>query len=278
MRPAARTRRGELLERLAVYFGGRIHVELQRHRLRDEEHRNRALLDLARRLRLPLVATNGVRYARPEDKELHDVLTCIRDHTTLDDAGRLLAIHRERHLKSAAEMARLFADLPEAIDGRARAGRTRSTSPSPTSATSSPTTRCRPARRTSSFLRQITWNGAKARFRPLTAKAQAQIEKELDMIEKLDLAGYFLIVWDIVQFCQREKILVQGRGSAANSAVCYALAITAVDPVKMELLFERFLSEERGEWPDIDLDLPSGDQREKVIQHVYKSTASTARR
>src|SRR6185436_9103765 len=100
--------------------------------------------------------------------------------------------------------------------------------------------------------------------------AQAQITKELAMIEKLDLAGYFLIVWDIVQFCQRERILVQGRGSAANSAVCYALSITAVDPVKMELLFERFLSEERGEWPDIDLDLPSGDQREKVIQHVYE--------
>ena len=90
------------------------------------------------------------------------------------------------------------------------------------------------------------------------------------MIEKLDLAGYFLIVWDIVQYCRREKILVQGRGSAANSAVCYALSITAVDPVRMDLLFERFLSEERGEWPDIDLDLPSGDQREKVIQHVYE--------
>src|SRR5688500_10423118 len=91
------------------------------------------------------------------------------------------------------------------------------------------------------------------------------------MMEMHYRAGYFLIVWDIVQFCNREKILVQGRGSAANSAVCYALGITAVDPVKMDLLFERFLSEERGEWPDIDLDLPSGDQREKVIQHVYKT-------
>src|SRR5678816_3529737 len=90
------------------------------------------------------------------------------------------------------------------------------------------------------------------------------------MIEKLDLAGYFLIVWDIVEFCRKERVLVQGRGSAANSAVCYALSITAVDPVRMDLLFERFLSEERGEWPDIDLDLPSGDQREKVIQHVYE--------
>src|SRR5499426_3972398 len=90
------------------------------------------------------------------------------------------------------------------------------------------------------------------------------------MIEKLDLAGYFLIVWDVVRFCLENRILVQGRGSAANSAVCYALSLTAVDPVKMELLFERFLSEERGEWPDIDLDLPSGDQRERVIQHVYQ--------
>src|ERR671938_1483738 len=90
------------------------------------------------------------------------------------------------------------------------------------------------------------------------------------MIDKLDLAGYFLIVWDIVRFCLKNNILVQGRGSAANSAVCYALGITAVDPVNMELLFERFLSEERGEWPDIDLDLPSGDQRERAIQYVYE--------
>jgi error-prone DNA polymerase len=90
------------------------------------------------------------------------------------------------------------------------------------------------------------------------------------MIEKLDLAGYFLIVWDIVNFCRQHDILVQGRGSAANSAVCYSLGITAVDPVGMDLLFERFLSEERGEWPDIDLDLPSGDRREQVIQHVYE--------
>ncbi|HYN22825.1 MAG TPA: error-prone DNA polymerase [Thermoanaerobaculia bacterium] len=259
-----------LLERLAVLFGGRVHVELQRHRLREEEHRNRALIDLARRLRLPLVATNGARYARPEDKPLHDVLTAIRHHTTLDAAGRLLACHRERHLKSPEEMARLFADLPEAIEETARlASRLDFTLadlgyrfpdyPLPSGET--------PA----SYLRHITWNGAKARFRPLTAKAQVQIQKELDLIEKLDLAGYFLIVWDIVNFCLRENILVQGRGSAANSAVCYALSITAIDPVKMELLFERFLSEERGEWPDIDLDLPSGDQREKVIQHVYKT-------
>ena len=97
-----------------------------------------------------------------------------------------------------------------------------------------------------------------------------QIERELALIEKLKLAGYFLIVWDLIRFCREQNILVQGRGSAANSAVCYSLGITAVDPISMELLFERFLSEERGEWPDIDLDLPSGDEREKVIQYVYR--------
>ena len=258
----------EELGRLAALFPGRVHVELERHRLREEEHANRALIDLARRLRLPLLASNGVRYARAKDKELHDVLTCIRHHTTLDAAGAFLAAQRERHVKGAAEMAELFVDLPEALDQAfelsqaldftlADLGYRFPEYPLP------------PGETPASYLRQVTWNGARSRFRPLTARAQAQLAKELAMIEKLDLAGYFLIVWDIVRFCLENKILVQGRGSAANSAVCYALSITAVDPVKMELLFERFLSEERGEWPDIDLDLPSGDQRERVIQHVY---------
>jgi error-prone DNA polymerase len=265
----------KLLGRMAAIFPGRLHVEVQRHRIREEEHRNRALIELAQASRgsglprLPILASNGVRYARADDKALQDVLTAIRCHTTLDAAGRLLECHRERHLKGAAEMGLLFADLPEAIAATAElAGRLDFTLadlgyrfpayPLPLGET--------PA----SYLRHVTWNGARARFRPLTAKAQAQIQKELDLIEKLDLAGYFLIVWDIVRFCLEQGILAQGRGSAANSAVCYALSITAVDPVKMDLLFERFLSEERGEWPDIDLDLPSGDQRERVIQHVYQ--------
>jgi error-prone DNA polymerase len=260
----------ETLHKLAGIFPGRTHIELQRHFIREEEHRNQMLLTLARRMRLPIVATNGVRYARAEEKDLHDVLTCVREGQHVDKAGRLLGVNRERHIKGAAEMCALFADLPQAIDGAWELAHTLDFTladlgyrfpdyPLPTGETNN------------SFLRKITWNFAKTRFRPLTARAQAQIEKELNMIEKLELAGYFLIVWDIVQFCAREKILVQGRGSAANSAVCYALGITAVDPVKMDLLFERFLSEERGEWPDIDLDLPSGDQREKVIQHVYKT-------
>jgi error-prone DNA polymerase len=257
------------LERLHGLVPGRLHVELQRHQRRVEEHRNRALVDLARSLRLPLVATNGVRYARPEDRCLHDILTCIRHHTHLDAAGRLLEPHRQRHLKSAAEMARLFADLPEAVVHSARLA-AELTFTLKDLGYRFPDYPLPPRETPDSYLRHLTWNGARARFRPLTARAQAQIEKELAMIEKLQLAGYFLIVWDIVRYCQQEGILAQGRGSAANSAVCYALSITAVDPVKMELLFERFLSEERGEWPDIDLDLPSGEPREKVLQYVYQ--------
>ncbi len=257
------------LHKISGIFKGRTHVELQRHYRRDEEHHNVRLIDLARKLRLPLVATNGVRYARAADKELHDVLTCIREGRNVDTAGRLLGINRERHIKTAAEMTKLFADLPEAIDHAWTLANTLEFTLADLGY-QFPDYPLPPGETNDSFLRKMTWNYAKVRFRPLTAKAQAQLEKELNMIEKLALAGYFLIVWDIVQFCNREKILVQGRGSAANSAVCYALGITAVDPVKMELLFERFLSEERGEWPDIDLDLPSGDQREKVIQHVYK--------
>jgi error-prone DNA polymerase len=260
----------KLLRRLAEIFPGRLHIELQRHLDRAEEHCNRAALDLARRLRLPALASNGVRYAKAGDKDLYDTLCCIREGTSLDRAGSLLAAGRERHFKSAAEMSELFRDLPHALSASADLASLLDFTladlgyrfpgyPLPAGETAS------------SYLRRIAWSGARARFRPVTARAQRQLEKELAMIEKLDLAGYFLIVWDIVQFCRQEKILVQGRGSAANSAVCYALSITAVDPVKMDLLFERFLSEERGEWPDIDLDLPSGDEREKVIQHVYRT-------
>jgi error-prone DNA polymerase len=272
------------MERMAGIFPGRLHVEVQRHRLREEEHRNRALVELAgllrpsQSLRLsrprgpsrpPIIATNGVRYARQEDKALQDVLTAIRCHTSLDAAGRLLECHRERHLKGAAEMELLFADMPEAVAATAElAGQLDFTLAD--LGYRFPDYPLPPGETPSSYLRQMTWNGARARFRPLSGKAQAQIQKELDLIEKLDLAGYFLIVWDIVRFCLENGILAQGRGSAANSAVCYALSITAVDPVKMDLLFERFLSEERGEWPDIDLDLPSGGQRERVIQHVYQ--------
>ncbi len=261
---------GGLVDRLVGVFGARdVAIELQRHLLRDEEADNHALLDLASAFHLPVVATNGVRFAQPADRPLYDVLTCIRHKTTLARAGRRLTWNAERYLKPPDAMGRLFADLPQAVAGtQALAERLEYTMadlgyrfpdyPVPHGETMA------------SFLRKMAQAGARERYRPYHERARRQVERELDLIEKLDLAGYFLIVWDIVNYCRQAGILVQGRGSAANSAVCYSLGITAVDPVGMDLLFERFLSEERGEWPDIDLDLPSGDRRERVIQHIYR--------
>ena len=264
---------GGLVDRLIGIFGrANVYVELQRHFQRDEAADNDTLITLASAFRVPILATNGVCFASPDERPLYDVLTCIRHKTTLAKAGRLLAANTERYLKSPKEMEALFADLPHAITATHElAGRLEYTManlgyrfpdyPVPEGETKS------------SFLRKITDVGARERYRPLHDpkhdRARTQIGRELDLIEKLDLAGYFLIVWDIVNYCRQQGILVQGRGSAANSAVCYSLGITAVDPIAMDLLFERFLSEERGEWPDIDLDLPSGDRREQVIQHVY---------
>jgi error-prone DNA polymerase len=261
---------GGLVDRLVGIFGAaNVCVELQRHLLRDEEADNHLLRDLAAAFRLPVIATNGVRFAEVDDRPLYDVLTCIRHKTTLEHAGRRLSRNAERYLKPADVMARLFNDLPEAISGtRALAERLEYTMSD--LGYRFPEYPVPPGETMASFLRNITQAGARERYRPYHDKARAQISRELHLIEKLDLAGYFLIVWDIVNFCRQEDILVQGRGSAANSAVCYSLGITAVDPVGMELLFERFLSEERGEWPDIDLDLPSGDRRERVIQHIYQ--------
>jgi error-prone DNA polymerase len=261
---------GGLLDQLLYLFGrGRVYVELQRHLRRDQEDDNDTLTCLAEAFRVPLVATGGVRFATPEERPLCDVLTTIREHTTLEAAGRRLAGNAERYLKPPAQMVRLFADRPDAVrETLALAERLQFTMdnlgysfpkyPVPSGETEI------------SFLRHITDAGARDRYRPYHDKARTQIARELDLIEKLELAGYFLIVWDIVNYCRQQDILVQGRGSAANSAVCYSLGITAVDPVGMDLLFERFLSEERGEWPDIDIDLPSGDRRERVIQHVYQ--------
>ena len=272
-RPALEAERhgvGGLVTQLISTFGrGQVWVELQRHFRRDEQDVLQSLMDLAGAFRLPVMASNGVRFASPESRPLYDVLTCIRNKTSLEKAGRRLTVNAERFLKPPDRMARLFADLPQAIAGtEALAERLEFTLANlgyrfpdyPVPAGESQ----------SSFLRRLAQVGARDRYRPYHDKARAQIARELDLIEKLDLAGYFLIVWDLVNFCRQQGILVQGRGSAANSAVCYALGITAVDPVGMELLFERFLSEERGEWPDIDLDLPSGDRRERVIQYVYE--------
>ena len=261
---------GGLVDRLVGIFGrDRTYVELQRHYRREEEAANETLTQMAAAFRVPTLVTNGVRFAAPASRPLFDVLTCIHHHTDLMQAGRRLAPNAERYLKAPDEMAALFGDHADAVARtRELADRLQYTMadlgyrfpdyPVPAGETQM------------SFLRRMTELGARDRYRPFHDRARAQIARELDLIEKLDLAGYFLIVWDIVNYCRQQDILVQGRGSAANSAVCYSLGITAVDPVGMDLLFERFLSEERGEWPDIDLDLPSGDRRERVIQHVYE--------
>ena len=259
---------------LEVFGKKNVYAELQRHFDRDEEARNQAVIELARRNRLPLLATNGVCHATTARREVADVFTCIRNHVRLETAGRLLAHNSERYLKSAAAMTKLFADLPEAVANTVElSSRLKFTLED--LGYEFPRYPVPPGETMTTFLRKRTDEGARWRYTgmngaPTYERARPQIERELRLIEKLKLEGYFLIVWDIVRFCGREGILVQGRGSAANSAVCYSLGITAVDPIGMDLLFERFLSEERGEWPDIDLDLPSGDKREKAIQYVYE--------
>jgi error-prone DNA polymerase len=261
---------GGLADRLVGIFGrDRTYVELQRHYRRDEERANEILAQMAAAFRVPTIVTNGVRFAAPASRPLFDVLTCIHHHTDLKQAGRRLAPNAERYLKPPGAMAALFDDHREAL---ARTGELadRLQYTMADLGYRFPDYPVPPGETQASFLRRLTEVGARDRYRPFHDRARVQIARELDLIEKLDLAGYFLIVWDIVNFCRQHDILVQGRGSAANSAVCYSLGITAVDPVGMDLLFERFLSEERGEWPDIDLDLPSGDRREQVIQHVYE--------
>jgi error-prone DNA polymerase len=260
----------ELLARLVPIFGAdNIYVELQRHFNRKQEARNQAAVELARELRLPLLATNGVCYSTAVEREILDVFTCIKQKRQLATAGRLLCPNAERYIRTPQQMAQIFADLPEALANTLELSSRLEFSleklgyefpryPVPDGGSQD------------EFLRAQTMQGARERYQPLSARARDQLTKELNLIEKLGLAGYFLIVWDMIRFCRENGILVQGRGSAANSAVCYALGITAVDPVSMELLFERFLSEERGEWPDIDLDLPSGDEREKAIQYLYQ--------
>jgi error-prone DNA polymerase len=258
----------------AIYGRGNLFVELQRHQLREEEERNQALLSMAESLQLPIVATNGVRAATEEDRQVLDVLTAIRHHLPLDQAGRRLTANSARTLRTSAAMRSLFRDLPEAIANTQlisqrlqftldHLGYRFPQYPVPESETMD------------SFLAQRVEEGIRLRYsnpikQSLLSKARRQAQHELTLIAKLGFAGYFLIFWDIVRYCQRQGFLVQGRGSAANSVVCYALEITAVDPVGMELLFERFLNESRKEWPDIDLDLPSGNERESVIQYLYE--------
>jgi error-prone DNA polymerase len=258
------------LEKLIDAFGREnVYIEVQRHFLRDEDRVNRTLVDFASKFRLALIATNGVQYAKPYGRQVLDVFTCIREHTHLDLAGKLLTQNAERHLKSDVEMRAIFRDLPDAITNTERLADRLQFSlenigyefpeyPVPDGHTMN------------SFLRTMVLFGAQQRYESITKKVKRQLEEELALITRLGFSGYFLIVWDIVNFCRENNIMVQGRGSAANSAVCFCLGITPVDPVSNHLVFERFLNESRKGWPDIDLDLPSGDRRERVIQEVYR--------
>src|SRR5258708_19775171 len=251
------------VRQLCELFGGKnVYVELQRNLCREEEARNQAAIEIARKLNLPLLATNGVRHAVPQRRGTLDVFTCIRNHKTLASAGRLLSLNSERYLKSPAKMERLFADLPEAIANTQELSSRLEFSlddlgykfpiyPVPNGESQI------------HFLRERSREGMIHRYGSSNERARLQIERELTIIEKLDLPGYFLILWDIVRFCREQNILVQGRGSAANSAVCYALGITAVDPVGMELLFGRFLFEGGGGLQAHDLEFPGCDRRRR---------------
>jgi len=258
-----------LLDSASDVFGDRLSVDVSHLLDRRVERAGRRAAAMAISHGVQVVATGDVRCATPRDRRLLDALISLRERKTLDTAGRHLPPNGEGHLHSREEIVRRFADRPEWILAtRAIAERCEFTLENLDYRF--PEYPLRPGETQMGRLREFVRIGARERYgEHPDPRVPRQLAHELRIIEKLDLAGYFLIVEDIARYARNQRILCQGRGSAANSAVCYALGITAVDPVRMELLFERFLSEERGEWPDIDIDLPSGQQREKVIQYVF---------
>jgi error-prone DNA polymerase len=248
---------------------GQVWLVVSMLRRGDDDSRLRKLRRVARNHAIPLLATNDVLYHTKERRELQDVLTCIREHKTLDEAGTLLEVNAERHLKNPRDMTELFRSCPEAIAETIRFADLVHFSlgdlkynypdePVPIGKTAQ------------QHLEDMTWEGAKDRYpEGIPDKVRATLEKELKLIESLDYAPYFLTVRDIVGFANARNILCQGRGSAANSAVCYVLGITAVDPNSIDLLVERFISQERKEPPDIDVDFEH-ERREEVIQDIYR--------
>src|SRR5258706_10359475 len=257
------------LARLAESAPGRFYRATAMLHHGDDRRRLRKLRDIARDLSVPLLAINDVLYPTPERRTLADVVACIREHVTLDSAGRLLEANAERHLKPPEEMARLFREVSEAIAETVRfADRIHfSLDQLKYNYPDEPVPKGKTPQR---HLEELTWEGAAARYPDgIPGKVREALQKELALIAKLDYAPYFLTVRDIVGFAKARKILCQGRGSAANSAVCFMLGITNVDPTAIDLLFERFISQERKEPPDIDVDFEH-ERREEVIQDVYK--------
>ena len=257
-----------IAHQLRESFGDRLYALAARHRCAEEPRREARLRQRAARYRIPVAAGSEVLYHRPHRRELQDVLTCIRHRVRLSEVGRRIRANAEHALKPLQAFARLFEDDPAAvartdeIAARCRFNLDELRYRYPSEALPDSTT-------SAQRLRRLTFDGARGRYGDAVPEAvMRQLIKELALIDELDYCGYFLTMWEIVQFCRREQILCQGRGSAANSAVCYCLGITAVDPVRLGLLFERFLSRERAEPPDIDLDIEHA-RREEVIQHVF---------
>ncbi|MEJ0028057.1 MAG: error-prone DNA polymerase [Rhizomicrobium sp.] len=235
----------------------------------DDRRRLRRLTHCADAAGAPLLAVNDTLYHAAERRALQDVVTCIREHVTIDKAGRLLEANAERHLKTPAEMTRLFRDCPEAIAETVRFS-DRITFQLSDLRYNYPHEPVPPGKTAIGHLSDLTWEGAARRYPDgIPGKVRETLEKELAIIEERHYAHYFLTVRDLVAYANEKNILCQGRGSAANSAVCYAIGVTAVDPTQIDLLFERFISAERNEPPDIDVDFEH-ERREEVIQHVYK--------
>jgi error-prone DNA polymerase len=258
-----------LLSRLRQEAPGRVWLAASMLHHGDDKRRLRRLNAIARETRVPLLAVNDVLYHEAERRELQDVVTCIREHVTIDKAGKLLEANAERHLKTPAEMVRLFRDYPDAIAQTVQFADRISFRLSQLEY-NYPHEPVPPGKTADEHLRDLAWNGAAQRYPDgIPDKVRETIEKELAVIAKAKYAHYFLTVRDLVAFAREKKILCQGRGSAANSAVCYAIGVTAVDPVQIDLLFERFISAERNEPPDIDVDFEH-ERREEVIQHVYQ--------
>jgi len=263
-----------LTQRLCETFGQEhVFLEIHRRRLRHEDIRLNAIRDLADHMRLPLIASNAPLYARREDRILQDAFTCLRHHTHLDAAGLHLAANAEACLKTVDQMQSLFADLPQALAETARVIESVEFGLE-NLGYEFPTYEVPAGHDQGSFLREQAYHGARERYKDkFNDTVRNKIEHELAIISKLGFSGYFLVVWDMVCWTKGHGILVQGRGSAANSVVCYSLGITNAEPISGKLLFERFLSEGQSSWPDIDLDLPSGVQRERVIQEMYRRFA-----
>ena len=252
-------------------FGDRLYVMVSRHRRAEEVRQEASVRRHAERAGLALVAATEVLYHTPARRDLQDVLTCIGRGVTLATAGRLTKPNAEHDLKAPEAMARLFADEPALLE-RTREVASRCTFNLSEIRYRYPAEKLPDGKTSSAWLRELTLRGAHERFGVtggVPSAIREQIDRELALIDDLDYGGYFLTMWEIVRYCRHEGILCQGRGSAANSVVCYCLGITAVDPTRVELLFERFLSRERHEPPDIDLDIMH-TRREEVIQHVYR--------